>query len=168
MKKTNNNHTFESICDNAPTHIRYYIEHSKGVPQTLKWHPEGDLYTHIRVVFNRAKRTGDINFMLAAILHDLGKVDVTVKHPTIADKWTSKTHERISARITRENKEWIESLGADFEIVHYLVEQHMRIKQLDEMRDAKKKTTMEHPFYPYLEQFTEMDDMLIDFTNDLK
>jgi hypothetical protein len=166
MKKIKNK-TFFDICDNAPLQIRYYIEHSKGVPQTLVWHPEGDLYTHIRIVFNRARKTDNINFMLAAILHDLGKIDVTVKHPTIPDKWTSKNHERISARITRENKEWIESLGAYFDLVHYLVEQHMRIKQLDEMRASKRIVTMEHPFFPYLEQFTEMDDMLIDFTNDL-
>jgi len=138
MKKINN-YTFEDICKNAPIHIKYYIEHSKGVLQTPMWHPEGDLYTHIRIVFNRAKKMYDINLMLAAILHDLGKVDVTIKHPTIPNKWMAKTHEKISAKITKENKEWIESFGANFDIVYYLVKEHMKIKQLDKMRESKRK-----------------------------
>ena len=159
--------TFDDFCNNSPIQIRYYLEHSKSVPQTSRWHPEGDLYNHIKIVFNRAKKIGNINLILAAILHDLGKVDTTTKHPTIADKWSSKFHEKVSGKITKDNREWIESLGADFDIVFYLVDQHMRIKQFDEMRESKKRIIMNHPFYTYLEQFTEMDDMLTDYSNDI-
>jgi predicted HD phosphohydrolase len=159
--------SFDEVYEICPFTIKYYLSKCEGLPQTFEWHSEGDVLTHIRIVFNRAKRTGDINLLLAALFHDLGKVDTTVKHPTISNKWTAKLHEKISTKIVKKHKNWIEQHNGDFDIVLFIVEQHMRVKQLDEMRLHKRKILMQHPYYHFLDQFTKLDDMSIDYSDDL-
>lgn len=45
-----------------------------GVPQPLKYHPEGDVYNHTMIVLdNVSKRTKDTAVRFAALVHDLGK-----------------------------------------------------------------------------------------------
>jgi len=160
------NNTFDDFCAIVPTQIREYIAATKDVLQCKEYHPEVWVYDHIRIVFNRAKRTKDINLMVAAIFHDLGKVTTTERDP-ISGKWTSKLHEKFSVDIVEQHRNWIESIGANFEIVLFIVKQHMRAKKMDEMRKHKRMVLMEDPYYPYVEKFTELDDMKIDYSNDI-
>lgn len=159
--------TFQEFYELAPDEIKGYLDRCASTHQTKQWHPEGDCLTHIKVVFNRAKRTGDINLMLAALFHDLGKADVTTKHPSIPDKWSAKMHELVSARLVKRHREWIEEMGGDFDTVYYLVDQHMRIKKMSEMRPSKQEIMKSHPNFKLLSRFTDFDDMRIDYSNDL-
>jgi tRNA nucleotidyltransferase (CCA-adding enzyme) len=46
----------------------------KGVPQTKKYHPEGDAWIHTMLVLkNACKLSGSKDIRIAALLHDLGK-----------------------------------------------------------------------------------------------
>jgi hypothetical protein len=159
--------TFDDFYAIAPSEIKDYIDKCENIPQSIKWHPEFFVGKHIRIVFNRARRTGDINFMLAALFHDLGKATTTVPHPTMKNSWSTKFHEKVSARLVKENREWIESLGANFDIVFYIVDQHMRAKQIHQMRPFKREKFMSERYYPYVQAFTEFDNMKIDYTNDI-
>jgi hypothetical protein len=160
--------TFKDFYDAAPEEIKNYIDKAADTPQSVLWHPEGDVRTHMNIVFNRAKRTGDINLMFAALFHDLGKVDTTVAHPTIKDKWSAKMHEKVSARLVTKYKDWIESLGGDYEIIHYIVDQHMRIKQIDHMRPEKQKLFRQEKYFDLGTKFSEFDDMTRDYSNDIE
>ena len=51
------------------------VQKMKNTPQSPKWHPEGDVLEHTLLVMNQAKE--DLNLYLAAMLHDIGKVDHT-------------------------------------------------------------------------------------------
>jgi hypothetical protein len=159
--------TFNDFYVNAPPKIKDYIDKCKNTPQSPEWHPESDVYTHIKIVFNRAKRYSDINLMLAAIFHDLGKVDTTKPHFTIPGKITSKFHEIVSCELIKENREWIESFGADYDIIYYIVAMHMRIKNIDEMRPFKRDALKKHKYFSQLERFTRFDDMKIDYSHDI-
>ena len=44
-----------------------------GVPQPVKWHPEGDVWTHTMLVLRNAGKLSDPIIKWAALLHDLGK-----------------------------------------------------------------------------------------------
>ena len=167
MKDTTDR-TFSNFYDIAPKEFKSYLDRASKTPQTKIWHPEKDVLAHTKIVFNRAKRTRDINFMLAALFHDLGKVDVTKKHPTIPNKWIAYGHEFVSARLVEKYKDWIESLGGDFSIIYYIVRYHMRAKQLDQMKPAKQQAFKSHSYYEYVHQFSDFDDMLKDFSNDLE
>lgn len=68
-----------------------------GVPQSAKYHPEGDAFEHTMRVLReaaamRAQAEDPLAFMLAALTHDLGKA-VTTKMGDKGD-WQSIGHER--------------------------------------------------------------------------
>lgn len=159
--------TYEDFYNAAPEKLKKCVDNCKGIPQTLEWHSEGTVDIHNKIVFNRAKRTGDINLMLAAFFHDLGKATTTVKHPTIPNKYSTKLHDKESAKIVKENKQWIEDIGGNYDIVFYLVEQHMRAKITDEMRPYKREKFKSHIYYSYMEKFSEFDNMKTDYSNDI-
>src|SRR5262249_33486952 len=54
---------------------RMLLEPLEGVKQSVKYHPEGDALYHSLQVFElaRAERPYDEEFLLAALLHDVGK-----------------------------------------------------------------------------------------------
>jgi len=159
--------TIEQLIKISPLEIQEIFEKSKIIPQTLIYHPEKWIYDHIKIVFNRAKRTNDINLILAAYFHDMGKIFTTIKHATIPNKWSAHGHEKISSRLVLKYKDWIESLGGDYNIIYYIVDQHMRAKQLSNMRQAKQQIFRSHPHFDLLQQFTEFDNMLKDYSDDL-
>ena len=153
------NSTFEDFYDFAPKELQEYVDRCFKTNQSKLWHPEGNAGKHIRIVFNRAKNTGDINYMLAAFFHDLGKADVTRAHPTKQDAWPAHGHEIISAKLVEKYADWINRLGGDVELVLYIVKEHMRAKQLDNMKPAKREAFKSHPLYAFMPAFNDFDDM---------
>lgn len=159
--------TFTDFYNAAPKEVQEYMDRCAKTPQSVLWHPEGDVKTHTNIVFNRAKRTGDINFMMAAFFHDLGKADATRQHPTIPGKWSAKMHEHSSARLVERHRDWIESVGADYDIVHYIVIQHMRVKHIHEMRPSKQATFRQDKYFNLAHQFSDFDNMRNDYSDDI-
>lgn len=157
--------SFKDFYDAAPEEIKQLLDKAETTLQSKRWHPETTVRNHIVIVFNRAKRTGDINMILAALFHDLGKMTTT--HFKEPDSWSSHGHELASTRLVEKYKDWIEELGADYDIVHYVVKEHMRAKLIGEMRPSKRAAVMSHPYFPLVDKFTEFDNMKIDYSNDL-
>lgn len=149
--------TFNELVSQAPFDIVTLLEDCGNTPQSPKWHPEGDVLVHIKIVFNRARESGNINQVLSAFFHDLGKVETTKKNKK--GEWAAHGHEFISARLVEKHKDWIASFGADWEIVHAIVKDHMRVKLKDQMKPAKQKVLMENPVFHLLEEFTKFDNM---------
>jgi len=156
--------TYKELCEQAPQEIQDLIEKSKDVQQSKTWHPEGPLDIHQLIVYNRARRTNDINMTIAALFHDLGKVETTYFRN---GKWTAHGHEFVSSRLVEKYKTWIESLGADFDVVYYIVKNHMRAKQIHEMRRTKRETFMNDKYYPLVNKFSEFDNMQTDYLTDI-
>jgi len=172
-KTVNEIPTFIELYNICPIEIKDILNKAKITPQTATWHPEApneivphNVYAHIKIVYNRAKKYGDLNLMLAAFFHDLGKTQVTTKHHSIPDKWSAKMHEHVSARLVEKYRDWIESLGGDFDIVYYIVKEHMRAKQLNHMRPVKQEAIRQHKYYDLLHQFTKLDDMKTPYLNE--
>ena len=149
--------TFNQMYKMAPVEIQKLLDKCAETPQSEKWHPEGDVLKHIKIVYERARATGDINIAIAAIFHDLGKVRTTKlnKHGS----WAAHGHEFVSARIVDQHKKWIGSIGGRAKHVKDIVEHHMRIKQIDNMRPHKRQALRDHPRYEDLVKFTKCDNM---------
>ena len=160
--------TFDQFNMMVPEEVRVVMDKCEKTPQGKQWHPEGDVKIHSRIVFNRAKRTGDWDLVIAAYFHDLGKAFTTTKHPTIPDKWSAKMHEIFSTKIVDTNKDWIEKvLGGNFQKIRFIVSQHMRAHLFNEMRRSKQLELMKSPWFEDLILFSSFDDMLTDFSNDI-
>jgi hypothetical protein len=58
-----------------------FLEKTKGVTQDSKHHPEGDVFNHcLQTLFISLKETYDIDLIIAAMLHDVGKTIHTNGH----------------------------------------------------------------------------------------
>lgn len=101
-----------------------------GVPQSPKYHPEGDAFVHTMMVIDeaaalRSRAQRPLPFMLAALTHDLGKKISTGQKEN--GDWHSIGHERTGGRLIRK---LLSRLGADQETVAYCVNLcalHMRV-----------------------------------------
>lgn len=149
--------TYDELYDLAPNEIKDYIDKCDDTPQGTDWHPEGCVAVHNRLVYDRAAESGDLNLALAALFHDLGKVDTTA--PNKRGGWSAHGHERVSARLAKKYSDWIEDMGGDSEEVAEIVSHHMRIKQMPQMRPVKQQAMRENPYFDKLNQFTKFDDM---------
>ncbi len=148
---------FIEMYNMVPHEIKVLLDRCADTPQGTDYHPEGDVLRHTRIVYERTRKYGDMNIALAAIFHDLGKVTTT--EPNGRGGWSAHGHDKISTDLVVKHKKWIGSIGGRFMRVKEIVENHMRIKVLDEMRAAKRRALMVHRCYPALLVFTECDDM---------
>jgi len=149
---------YDVMYELAPSEIKGYIDSCDETPQGTDWHPEGNVGIHNRIVYDRARATGDINMAFAALFHDLGKAKTTAKNKR--GGWSAIGHERVSSNLVNRHASWIEEMGGDPEEVHEIVFMHMRIKQYPEMKPGKQEIMRENPFFEKLNQFTEFDNMM--------
>jgi predicted HD phosphohydrolase len=110
------------------------LEPLEGVKQSPKYHPEGDALYHSLQVFElaREERPYDEEFLLAALLHDVGKAIDPSDHVgaalqalegSISDRtaWLIEHHMEMQAykdatlgaraRVRLQNSEWFEDLA---------------------------------------------------------
>lgn len=121
---------FDYIYSFAPVTIQKYMDTLKNIKQRPDYHPEGDAYIHTKVVVKRIANTKDINLILAAFLHDLGK-DRTEKIEN--DIIMHPRHELYSAEILNVGspwREWVRKLGGDPYLVRDIIINHMKIKEM--------------------------------------
>ena len=156
MEKINEDISQEILEDEAeeiPNEIEYFTQETmkpffdlldkcEGVSQLEKWHPEIDLLNHSLQTFNYALReTVDVDVLLAALLHDVGKINIRLGHdsesvkllePYISCKtaWLIENHMRV----------WT-----------YVMGQMMRLKKCAEL--------IEHPWFPELVQLARFDKL---------
>lgn len=118
------------------------LEALQGVQQMEKHHPEGDAFNHSLQVFRHAIReTDDVDLILAALLHDVGKQVCKAGH----EKETRKLLGNYCV-----------------EKVLWLIENHMRVWTFIEgkmKRPGKARTLAEHPWFSQLVQLGRWDKM---------
>ena len=78
--------------------LKKRVYNLKNYDQRRDKHPEGNVLKHTIAVTNRALRTGDIDFALAALFHDIGKDETAGIHPKHG-YITHWGHEKVSAKI---------------------------------------------------------------------
>lgn len=147
--------TFKYLAKDCTFTIKNYLYKLGKTPQSYNWHPEGNVLVHTKIVFNRAKKFNCLDLSLAAFYHDLGKADTTIK--TAPGKYSAHDHEKTSALLVKYTRDWIRELGGDPEKIKWIVENHMRIKYIDEMSNKKRQKLYSHPWYDDLVNFKKCD-----------
>ncbi len=106
----------------------------QGVRQPPQFHPEGDVWTHVLMMLDRLKNP---SAALAAgvLLHDVGKP------PTfrVADRIRFDGHAEVGAEMTRNIVERFRFSNDDSERITSLVANHMKFKDLLQMRVSTLK-----------------------------
>jgi putative nucleotidyltransferase with HDIG domain len=152
--------TLRQLYDNTPLELKKILFNQWQAKQNPKWHPEGNTLKHIVVVTKRAidKFSNDIDLILSAYFHDLGKMDTYEISPKSGQP-TAYGHEKVSANLVDEFSSWIKSMGGNLDKIRYIVGNHMKIKSStwDMMKDSKKQVIMDSPYFSDLEKFGTID-----------
>lgn len=118
------------------------LESTRGVIQMEVHHPEGDVFTHSLQVLKWAFReTDDTDLIIAAMLHDVGKVE------------NSKGHEKIALNMIGQH---VSAKTA------WLIENHMRIWHLilgDMKKLSKIHNLANHPWLSDLIMLARWDKL---------
>jgi hypothetical protein len=161
--------TFETLKESAPTLIKRKLVQLKTLRERPDFHPEPSTFEHIKIVTERLEQTGDINLILAGILHDICKLDVAKTNPKTG--WpTSPGHEDAAHELIIHSSEiidWIFQNGGNWLTVANIVKNHGRIHQLPEMRETKRLKNIqdwkEQGIWESLQIFGNADNMLHEF-----
>ncbi|MFQ5844421.1 MAG: CCA tRNA nucleotidyltransferase [Planctomycetota bacterium] len=107
-----------------------------GVDQPPRFHPEGDLFTHTRLVLD-GYRTGGIEVALGALLHDVGKPTTR----TVDERGRTRFpgHSDAGADLSDEILARLRYPTRTVKRVHDLVARHMDWPNLPRMREAKRR-----------------------------
>jgi hypothetical protein len=119
-----------------------YLEDLEGVAQKEEHHPEKDAFQHsLQVLYHAFRESSDIEVILAAMLHDIGKKENTLGHEEIACEWL-------------EGKVSVKTL--------WLIKNHIRIRWLLDGKMKKRQKVLalvNHPWLPDLILLVRWDTM---------
>ena len=148
---------FKDIFNALPSDLKKRVYNLKNYDQRRDKHPEGNVLKHTIAVTNRALKTGDIDFALAALFHDIGKDETAGIHPKHG-YITHWGHEHVSAKLVKKYGKWIKSMGGNVLDIYWMVKQHMRMKVFDKMRWEKQEKMKKFRAFGKLKKFsTTMD-----------
>ena len=155
---------FDKLVSIAPLELQEWFDRCEKTPQTKTWHPEGpnkkvphNCLIHTKIVYERARQSGNIDYALAGLFHDLGKADST--HLNKKGTYSAYGHEFISARLVIKYQDWISSQGGDANLIHDIVINHMKVKLMSDMRKTKQEEFRKKPNFEHILKFSEFDNM---------
>jgi putative nucleotidyltransferase with HDIG domain len=154
--------SFDELVNMAPAHVKGILEQLKDFKENPKYHQEGNTYEHIMGVTNQfinvPAEEQDMDLILAALYHDLGKQATKTPHPKLDGVSQSIGHEVASAKLVRQDAGWITSMGGNPELIGNLVYNHMRYHKLNIMKSSKVKAMQELSYFDKLSLLGAADD----------
>jgi len=148
---------FTELYNRLPEEVRTALENQMQNP---KWHPEGSVYNHIKLVFEDVQEMypGDTDLLLVALFHDLGKLDTTeVKED---GHITSYGHENYATRYIAAYIYLYEDLNPDVDRIASICRNHMRAHQYEsgQLKNAIKRQRFEsHRYFNDIMKFQKSD-----------
>src|SRR6266850_3088408 len=121
------------------------LETMKGCLQPEQFHPEGDVFTHTRLMLKLLPEKVSVPLVLSVLFHDVAK-PVTA-HVDETGRIRFNEHDRIGAAMTESIMERLRFSRAEIDAVAEMVRQHMVFKDVPRMRVAKLKRFMARPTF---------------------
>jgi poly(A) polymerase len=121
------------------------IEPMKGCLQPEQFHPEGDVFTHTRLMLKLLPAKVSVPLVFSVILHDIAKPKTAQVDETGRIRFNA--HDRIGAEMTEQIMERLRFSRAEIDATVEMVRQHMVFKDVPKMRVAKLKRFMARPTF---------------------
>jgi len=119
------------------------VDRMKGVEQPPQFHPEGDVYTHVRLMMGELKYPSP-TLAFSVLLHDIAKPDTFKIDPTGRIRFNE--HESIGARMSVEIMKRLKFSNDDIKAVETCVANHMSFKDAKNMRLSTLKRFLSRPY----------------------
>ncbi len=107
----------------------------EGVQQPPEFHPEGDVWVHTLLMLERMAPARSFDFALSVLLHDVGKPPTF----SVKDRIRFDNHCQVGADMSEEICTRLKLSRKQTEKVVELVREHLRFKDVRQMRESKLK-----------------------------
>ncbi len=146
---------FELLDDTGLlAHVLPEIAAMKGVAQPEAYHPEGDVFVHTLLLLDKLEDPTP-ELALAALLHDVGKPPTQ----TFEDRIRFNYHEKVGADMAETICRRLRLSRRTTDRVRWLVEQHMRLRWLPEMRESKRRRFVREEGFDELVELCRLDSL---------
>lgn len=115
-----------------------------GCEQPPEWHPEGDVYTHTRIMLEMIGPDAPLTLCLAVLLHDIGKPP-THHFDEEAGRIRFNGHDKVGAEMSAAILRRLRYPNDVIDAVVPMVDRHMQFMHVQRMRVAKLKRFMAGP-----------------------
>ncbi|MFP6664690.1 MAG: CCA tRNA nucleotidyltransferase [Deltaproteobacteria bacterium] len=133
------------------------IEAMHGVEQPVKHHPEGDVFVHTRRCIGGLRPEHDASVRLATLLHDVAKPPCFTRDETGRIKFHG--HCERGAEMARVICERLRCSNALRDKVVWLIANHLRHAEADQMRPATLKRFFAEEHFPALLELIRLDSL---------
>jgi poly(A) polymerase len=116
-----------------------------GVEQPPQYHPEGDVYEHVRLMLTKIEQP-NLELALGVLLHDVGKKPTSKVDENGRIRFNE--HESVGANMTEQIMTGLRYDNKSIQTVRELVQHHMQFKDVPHMRPATLKRMMARPTFP--------------------
>lgn len=113
----------------------------KGCQQPVEYHPEGDVFTHTRLMLALLRPNPSPTLAFATLLHDVGKPATITYAP---DRIRFSGHDRVGAEIADRIMRRLAFSNEARERVVAMVERHMGYINLPKMRESTLRRFLAH------------------------
>lgn len=117
-----------------------------GCEQPPQWHPEGDVYTHTRIMLEMLEDDPTPELALSVLLHDIGK-PATYTYDETDDRIRFNGHDRVGAEMAEVILRRLKYSNQTTDDVCVMVANHMNFMNVQKMRTAKVKRFMARPTF---------------------
>lgn len=117
----------------------------KGCEQPPQFHPEGDVFTHTRLMLSLLPEGVSLPLALSVLFHDIGKPGTANRDEEGRIRFNG--HDRLGAEMTEALMERLRFSRAEIEATVEAVRQHMVFKDVPNMRVARLKRFMARPTF---------------------
>jgi poly(A) polymerase len=119
----------------------------KGVAQPPEFHPEGDVWIHTLLMLERLPEGSSPTLAWAVLLHDVGKPPTFMSAQDTGDRIRFDGHAEIGARMAEAICRRLRFSVDDTEQISALVANHLRFKDVFQMRPATLKRFVRLPMF---------------------
>ena len=124
----------------------------KGVEQPPQFHPEGDVWIHTRMMIERLPAGVSPTLAWGVLLHDVGKPATFKSAEETGDRIRFDGHVDVGIRMAQDIARRLRFSNQDTEQIVALVANHMRFKDVEQMRASTLKRFVRLPrFEEHLE-----------------
>ncbi len=117
----------------------------KGVQQPPQFHPEGDVWTHTRLMLEKLSPGCSPTLAWGVLLHDIGKPSTFTAPAGLQDRIRFDQHVEIGTRMAEEICRRLRFSNDESEQIAALVANHLRFKDVFEMRPSTLKRFVRLP-----------------------
>jgi poly(A) polymerase len=120
------------------------VESLKGCEQPPQFHPEGDVFKHVRLMFSLLEKNNP-TVALSVLLHDIAKPATAMVDPDGRIRFNG--HETVGVRMAESILRRLRFSNQMIEDVSVCVKNHMAFKDAKHMRVSKLKRMMSRPTF---------------------